>query len=396
MARPVFEKKVIGEVVNDTGRGQMNLLGCVGDFNGDGVLDFATCGRNGEMVWFENRGESEVWQKHHIAGVSSLECGGHAYDLTGNGCPDILNGSDSSMDEMCWWENPGRPGTPWQKHLIAKTGRNQMHDTLIGALKNDGVPYLVFTNQGSGTTVYCVPIPEDPFQAPWPDLEIIASGKSLPNPRHTWSRLGIQPDEGLALGDVDNDGLLELVSGVSYYKWTGGGWEENRFTDQNYITNKIAVADVDGDGRNEIILCEGDAYIYGHDEGCKLAYFKPDGEDYRGLWAEHVIDTGLLDAHSIAVADLCGNGRADLFVAEIGAAPRDASSEDYIIRQPRLMIYENDGRGNYPTRYIIDEGTGTHEATLEDLNGDGKLDIIGKPLHGPEKWKIHVWYNRSV
>ena len=136
-------------------------------------------------------------------------------------------------------------------------------------------------------------------------------------------------------------------------------------------------------------------YIYGHNEGCKLAYFKPEGDNYKGLWKETMLDTGLLDAHSIAVADLCGNGNKDLFIGEIGAVKRNSGCEDYIIRQPRLMIYENDGKGNFTTRHIIDEGTGIHEACLVDLNGNGKLDIIGKPLHGPEKWNVHVWYNKS-
>jgi hypothetical protein len=292
---------------------------------------------------------------------------------------------------MSWWENTGKFDGEWMRRVIAKTGRNQMHDTLIGEIKNDGVKYLAFTNQGSATTVYCVPIPKDPYQSPWPGLEVVASGKSLPNPGLTWSDTKLQPDEGIALGDADNDGKLELVSGVSYYKWNGRAWDAVTFTDQNYITNKIAIADIDMDGRNEIILSEGDSYIYGHDEGCKLAWFKPAGDNYTGVWQEHIIDTGLLDAHSIAVADLCGNGHPDIFVGEIGAVKRGGGSENYIIRPPRLFIYENDGKGNFMTRHIIDEGTGVHEAVLADLSGDGRLDIIGKPLHGPEKWNIHVW-----
>jgi hypothetical protein len=392
MARPVFEKKVIGELINDQGYGQMNTLCCVGDFNGDGRADFATCGRFGRMAWFENGGKSEEWRRHIIADVTGQECGGCAIDLTGSGFPDIINGSEGGSDIMSWWENPGAPGTPWKQYIIAKTGAGQMHDTMIGEVKNDGVKYLVFTNQGKGTCVYIAPLPADPHVSPWPGLETVASDKWLPNPGREQGR---QPDEGLAIGDVDNDGLLEIVCGVSYYKWAGGQWKCFRFTDRNYITNKIIIADIDGDGKNEIVLSEGDSYIYGHDECGKLAWFKPVGDSCEATWDEHIVDTGLIDAHSLAAADLCGNGRPDLFVGEIGAVQRGGSGEDYIIRPPCLYVYENDGKGNFMTRHTVDRGTGIHEAAVIDLNGDGKPDIIGKPLHGDEKWKIHVWYNRS-
>ena len=390
MGKPCFQKHVIGELVNAVADGQMNTFCGIGDFNADGKPDFAVCGRNGEMAWFENGGTEAPWKKHHIAHVVRQECGGRAIDLTGNGFPDIINGSDWKNDEMSWWENPG-DDREWKRHLIAKTGQGQQHDTMLAPIKNDGQNYLIFTNQIPETTIFCVPIPSDPYQSPWPGLEVIAKGKTLPNPHQ---QTGVQPDEGLAVGDVDNDGKLELVCGVSWYKWRNGGWECHQFTAENYITNKIAVADIDRDGKNEILLSEGDAWIYGKSEGGKLAWFKPQEECYDGIWTEHIVETGLLDAHSIAVADLCGNGYPDIFVGEIGACRGD--SEDYAVRLPRLMVYENDGAGTFTTRYIIDEGTGIHEAVLTDMTGDGTLDIVGKPLHGPEKWSLHVWFNKSL
>jgi len=391
MAKPIFKKTIIGELNNSTGASKMNTFSCIGDINADGLIDCVICGRNGKMAWFENTGQDGKWNKHHIADIQGQECGGCTIDLTGNGFPDVINGSDYTNDELCWWENTGRFDGEWQRRVIAKTGKTQMHDTLTGEIKNDGVKYLTFTNQGNGTTIFCVPIPKDPYVSPWDGLEVIAEGLALPNPK----RSGMQPEEGLALGDVDNDGKLELICGTSYYKWNGESWEAVRFTEQIYITTKIVVADIDCDGRNEIILAEGDAYIYGHDEGSKLAWFKPEDENYRGEWKEHIIDTGLLDAHSIAAADICSNGYCDIFVGEIGAIMRGGESEEYIIRPPCLIVYENDGKGNFMIRHIIDEGTGIHDAVLVDLDGDGRLDIIGKPLHGDEQWNVHVWYRQD-
>ena len=393
MAKPIFEKIAIGELENCTGASEMNTLGCLGDMNSDKLADYVVCGRNGEMAWFENTGRRERWIKHRVADVRGQECGGCVFDLTGSGFSDIINGSDYSNDELCWWENPGKNGGDWPRRTIAKTGKTQMHDTLVGEIKNDGEKYLAFTNQGGGTAIYCIPLPKDPFISPWPGLEMIADGLALPNLPHTWAKSKKQPEEGLAIGDVDNDGELEIVCGTSYYKWNveSGSWKASRFTDKIYITTKILVADIDHDGKNEIILAEGDAYIYGHDEGGKLAWFKPN-DDGGENWEEHMIDTGLLDAHSIGAADLCSNGHCDIFAGEIGAVRRGGNSSDYIIRPPRLMVYENDGKGNFAKRHIIDEGTGIHEAALFDLDGDGKLDIVGKPLHGPGRWNIYAWY----
>jgi hypothetical protein len=91
--------------------------------------------------------------------------------------------------------------------------------------------------------------------------------------------------------------------------------------------------------------------VYGKTEGGKLGWFKPVA-DIHALWEEHVIDDGLLDAHTLIVGDHCGNGKRDLLVTEIGAA----GSDDMNIRhQPRLMIYANDGAASF-TRHVIDEG----------------------------------------
>jgi hypothetical protein len=393
MGKPEYTKKVVGQVVNDAPPGAMNTFSAVGDVNGNGLPDIVICGRNGRMVWLENVGEGEEWPQHFIDEIDRMECGGVLYDLTGNGYPDVINGGDSRRDEIYWWENPGAPEAEWKRHLIAKTGHTQFHDTIIGDVTTDGRMSLVFTNQQApgGTTIYRVPVPVVPTVTPWPDLQVAASAMSEPNP---FRSSGTQPEEGLALGDVDGDGKNELVCGTHWYRCTGkqgSEWEGFKFA-TGYISTKVAIGDVDGDGKNEILLSEGDPCVYGKTQGGKVSWFKP-GADIVGMWEEHVIEDYLLDAHSLQLGDICGNAKLDILVGEVGMA--DASTDLYVVRPPRLMVYENDGWGNL-TRHVIDEGTGTHEALLVDMRGAGVLDIVGKPLHGPEKWNVHVWYNNRA
>ncbi len=375
MGQPGFTRKVIGELENEAGG--MNTLFNIADLNGDDRMDVFTSGRSGQMAWFENRSDG-TWERHIVDNVANQECGGLAYDLDGDGRLDIINGGDWRSDELAWWRNPGSAGGLWQRHLIVKTGAGQFHDEAIGDVTGDGRISLVFSNQlaEGGAQLGVVPLPQDPFVSPWPEITFITRGRKIKN----------QPEEGIAIADIDQDGQNEILFGTSWYKYVGGQWERHPYAD-DYITTLIAVGDIDGDGSPEVVLSEGDACIYGYPQGGKLGWFKP-GADIRAFWAEHRIDKNLLDPHSLQLADLCGNGHLDILVGEIG------KRETLEVEPPCLMIYENDGTGRF-TRHSVDQGIGTHHARLADFQGKGVLDIVSRPLHGPDKWKIFVWYNNA-
>jgi len=388
MGKPEFTKKVVGEVINDIPPGAMNTFSAVGDVNRSGLLDIVLCGRNGRMVWLENRGEHQHWEQHLIDDVDKMECGGSLCDLTGNGLLDVINGGDSRSDEIYWWENPGVVNMRWRRRLIANTSHQQFHDTIIGDVAGDGSMSLVFTNQRGGTTICRLSLPQDSTVSPWPDIEVIATHRTEVNP---YREEGVQPEEGLTIGDIDGDGKNELICGTHWYKCAGRGssrWEAHKFA-VGYITTKIAIGDIDGDGRNEVVLSEGDPCVYGKKQGGKLAWFKPT-DDTTQLWEEHVLEDFLLDAHSLQLGDICGSGRLDILVGEVGMA--DPETDAYIKRPPRIMVYQNEGHGSF-RRHVVDEGTGIHDAVLADVRNRNVLDIVGKPLHGAEKWNVHVYYN---
>lgn len=383
MGKVNFKKQIIGELVNDIPPVALNAFSAIGDINNDGFVDFVLSGRSGRMVWFENPGIIGEWKQHFISDVEMIECGGRIFDVDGDGYQDVVCAGDWRNNEVYWFRNPADKKSQWNRFLIAKSPLPKFHDISFGDITGDGVISIVFTNQRKreGTTIFRIPISSNPSEEPWPSLEIIASGKTEAN----------IAEEGLCIADIDGDGKNELICGTSWYKYDNKfkSWKSYKYA-KDYVTTKIAVGDIDNDGKTEIVLSEGDSSIFGRNNGSKIAWFKQKS-NVEEMWEENLIDEGLLDVHSLQVGDILKNSYLDIFAGEIGVA--DIETREYVKRPPCLFVYENDGKGNFK-KHIIDEGTGTHDAFLVDLRKKGVLDIIGKPLHGKERWKAHVWYNQ--
>jgi len=364
-----FTRQIIGTLENpEGGAGAMNLACLAGDLMNSGYQDIVIVPRYGKMVWYENL-SGKGWKEHVIdENVRALEAGGVLYDLTGNGLLDIIIGGDWKNDELCWYENPGNTG-PWKRRVIYKTGGfNQFHDQAIGKFKRDGKSYLAFWNNRIGD-LFCVPLPEDPSVSPWPGVELIRRGN---------------PDEGLAIADIDGDGYDELIAGNCWYSFVSQekGWRSYTFAG-DYLCPRLAAVDLDNDGILEIVMAEGDAHMFGKPQGGRAGWFKA-GTDPKAPWTEHVIEDLLLDPHTLQIGNFCGHSGKDIFVGEMGIPGND--------RKPRMLVFENDGKGNF-TRHLVSEGHGTHEGKAADFRKTGSLDFVGKPLFDPERWDISVYYN---
>ena len=312
------------------------------------------------LFWYENPG----WERHAIADVPQLGVGCALGDVNGDGRVDVLAGQGIHYNAVYWFEQPANPRSRWEKHLVTERFE-KYHDLAFGDVDDDGDPEVVGLSQRSGVVFY-YDVPDDPTGGPWPDENChVVDGDS--------------DAEGVWIGDVDGDGRTELVVGTDVYRRREGTHEWDRepvATDWDDV--RVAVGDVDGDGEHEVVLAEGDSPTYGTHPG-RVGWFdrRDDG------WAETVIAEDLFCPHTLQLADFDGNGRLDVYAAEMSLGENDV---------PRHYLFRNEGEGRFE-KSVVAEGVETHEAKAVDLSGNGLPDVVGKS-YTPDH-HVDVWHNEG-
>ena len=342
--------------------------GCVvGDIDGDGRLDFAITNRRhgNAAIWMQNT--SQGWKQHVIdSGPLNIEAGGALFDIDGDGHLDLVAGGDSSSEEVWWWENPYPDyDRPWVRHVIKQSGKTQHHDLMVGDVLGEGRPQVVFWNQGAAA-LYLAYIPKDPRQHkdPW-DIHLIYQGDAAM--------------EGIAMADIDDDGVLELIGGGRWYKHQGGTKFTAHLIDDNQKFSRCAAGNLFAIVK-EYRLCFAMATAVALLNGMNRATTVHGGHDLLG--------EDLVHGHSLCVADIDGDGNLDIFCAEMAKWADWTKTVDY--PRSHIWIFYGDGKGNFQKVTVAKGGYGTHEARLADFFGSGRLDILSKPYESGAPG-VDVW-----
>jgi len=257
---------------------------------------------------------------------------------------------------------------PWVAHVIDPEIVGGAHDLVFADIDGDGRRELLANAIGPGAK----------------GLFIYVPGGDLTEP---WKRFTVQDQvfqEGLAVGDLDGDGRLEIVHGPDAYFPPDGGplagkWKRTVVAKGFREMCRVCLVDVTGNGRPDIVMAESEFF-----DG-RMSWFENRlVEEPRVGWIEHPLDSGLVYAHSMDARRDADSGQVSIFVAEMAeggwAAPRNFDA--------RLIEYSSDDNGKSWQRDLLCLGTGTHQAIRVDLDGDGRDQIAGKEWTKP---KVQIW-----
>jgi hypothetical protein len=347
--------------------GDQQTASLILDVDKDGRLDFVVTERTRapSVVWFQRTAGG--WTRRVIDDSRMrIEAGGAFWDIDRDGDVDLVFGGDASSNQIWWWENPlpdYNVGS-WRRRLIKDSGPTKHHDQLIGDFDGDGKVELVFWNQGAKSLCRAT-VPDDPKAGCWAFAPI-----------YRWQ--DGREHEGLAANDVDGDGKLDVVGGGNWYRHTGGTSFAVETVDANMRFTRAAAGQLKKGGRPEIVFVPGDA------DG-PLVWYEWTGQK----WQPHQLLERVIHGHSLQLADVNGDGLLDVFVAEMAQWGKTVDNE-----AAKARVFLGDGKGGFHV-VRVSTGFGNHESKLADLDGDGDLDILGKPYH----WRaprLDIWLNNRI
>jgi hypothetical protein len=353
----------------------------IGDADGDGRPEILTgSAPSGRVYLFRKR--DGAWESRRLfdreQGGSGMMLGVRVVDLDGDGVPEVLAGSgeyDDSTAAFHIFHTDGERMTEVRSIRAADNTSSYTHGLAAADLNGDGIKEVISAYCGHGEVIRYDVAPGSGEMSARKVLQLSGSG------------------EEAQIADVDGDGRPELIvsngfrdgeAKVQIHDFdphTGDPIEKPRIVLDGYDGHgafyaSLTVGDLDGDGRPELIV----------------AWKAEQDENRTTLLAYHVSGTGAQVVYQLAhedpeldlayfekmmaIADIDGDGRAELYISTRG----DGSTEGIESRRlGHVYMYLLTRDGEVRRGQIIDFDERLVQSSwlaVGDADGDGKPELV--------------------
>ena len=395
---PVFGNRVIDGALS----GAVSVY--TGDLDGNGKLDIVAAGENGNQIsWYRNNGARPAgFDRRFVRNgpvpdpaldyAKSVNTG----DVDGDGDVDVIFGSEQE-NVIGWYENQNRGGA-WVEHVLAADADHAKFvtssdvdrdgDLDILAASSDNYTVEYFENDGNAaptftrrlitnTAVGARSVHAADFDSDG-DIDIATASRDdnqvvlyVNNSIHRSAVLEgerivttYSQTRSVAAADIDDDGRPDIVSTsnniVAWHRNLGGSPPsfassviDNSFQGGRWVTT----GDLDGDGDIDVVAADRTTNRI-------VAYFNQLRQSGSVAFAAQVVTSDAMRVRDVNVADLDNDGDMDLYSATDG--------------DNTIAWYENtDGSGRTFAKRIVTQSVDYPRSSFAaDVDADGWLDLL--------------------